>query len=111
DLAASCRSAEPTAREARAQETVADRRHPAHVSPNEVVAVIGGLEQDRALIDAEIVGSDPTMLRIDRARLELCPGVAEARVETVLEAIAAKQPGPFEQGLGAGDHDLRREGE
>ena len=30
-----------------------------HVPPDEIVAVIGCLQQDRSLVDAEIVGGDP----------------------------------------------------
>src|SRR5437868_2291378 len=85
--AALCRSVQPAAGKSRAQQSPADRRHAAHVSPDEIVAMVRRLEQNRALIDAEVIGGDPAMLRIDRAALDLGVGVAEARIEAVLEPV------------------------
>jgi hypothetical protein len=35
------------------------------MAPDELVAVIGGLKEDRSLVDPQIVFCDPAMFRID----------------------------------------------
>src|SRR4051794_22285121 len=85
--AALCRSVQPPAGKSGAQQCPPDRRHATHVSPDEIVAMIRRLEKNRALIDAEVIGRDPTVLRIDRAAIDLGVGIAEARVEAVLEPV------------------------
>src|SRR3954452_15655812 len=87
--AAFCRSAsKPPTGEPGALEPTPDRRHAPHVPPDEVVAMVGGLQQDRPLVDAEIVLRDPAVLRVDSTGVHLHPAVGEARVEGVLEAVA-----------------------
>ena len=84
--------AEPAAGEAGALQAAADRRHPAHVAPHEIVAVVGGLKQDRSLVDAEIVLRDPAVLADRPSRVSsFASVVGEAGVEAVLEAVAVEQ--------------------
>src|SRR3954451_188089 len=84
---------EPPAGKSRAFEAAPDGGHLAHGPPHEIVAVIGCLQEDRSLIDAEIIARDPAVPRIDRAGLDLQLLVGEARVETVPEAVAIEEPG------------------
>src|SRR5207237_62005 len=85
----------------------ADGRDAAHIPPDEVVAIVRRLEQDRSLIDAEIILRHPAALRIDRAGVQLNAGVGEARVEAVLEAVGIEQLRLVHQRLRGRDHDLR----
>src|SRR3954454_9408753 len=83
---------DPPAGKSRAFEAAPDGGHLAHGPPHEIVAVIGCLQEDRSLIDAEIIVRDPAP-RIDAAGLDLQFLVGEARVETVPEAVAIEEPG------------------
>src|SRR3954454_20508834 len=84
--AASCRCvSEPPAGEPGQLKPAADRGDSAHVPPDEIVAEIRGLKQNRPLVDSEIVRRNPAVPRVHRACFQLQSLVGEARVKAVLE--------------------------
>src|SRR5437763_1003003 len=79
---------EPSAGETRELPPPANGGHAPHVSPDEGVAMVRRLQQDRSLVDAEIVLSYPAELRVHGAGFHLHVGIDEARVEAVPESEA-----------------------
>src|SRR3546814_19940376 len=85
------RALKPAAGEARALQSGDDRRVASHIFPYKISAMVGDHRQNRALIDAEIIGIEPPQYGIDdRMRRGVRKGVA--RVETVEETIFAVDP-------------------
>src|SRR5207237_4300097 len=86
--------------------TAADRGRAAHVPPSEVGAGVRRLQQDRPLVDAEIVRRYPAVRRVDRSGVELHAFVGEAGIEAVLKAVAIEQSTLPHQRLCARKDDL-----
>src|SRR3546814_14128195 len=85
------RALKPAAGEARALQSGDDRRVASHIFPYKISAMVGDHRQNRALIDAEIIGIEPPQFGIDdRMRRGVRKDVA--RVETVEETIFAVEP-------------------
>src|SRR3546814_5420698 len=59
------RALKPAAGEARALQSGDDRRVASHIFPYKISAMVGDHRQNRALIDAEIIGIEPPQFGID----------------------------------------------
>src|SRR5207253_5984564 len=102
------RCAKPPARKSRPLQPATDRRHAAHMPPHEIVAVIRRLQQDRPLVDPEIVAAYPAMPWVNGPVLHLHVRVGEARIEAVLETVAVEYARLLQQCFSARNHDLGR---
>src|SRR4051812_14057243 len=75
------RALEPTTEEAGAPQAAADHGIAAHRAPHEAAAMVLHHREDRALVDAEVVGRDPTEAGLALAPMQARVVVLEARVE------------------------------
>ena len=72
---------QPAAREARRPEAANDVRLTPHALPYGVRAMVLDLDDDRPLVDAQIVAVDPADPRYDAAVAQRLVGLRQGRVE------------------------------